>query len=117
MSPTSCRSAARSSAPRVRTRQRTPPTCSRCRRTCAITAKRKAEGQRDFIVVVSEGVIPPDMPPPDESEMKRDAFGHARLAARNIGDTIAREIEKGTGIETRATVLGHLQRGGSSSMF
>jgi ATP-dependent phosphofructokinase / diphosphate-dependent phosphofructokinase len=44
-----------------------------------------------------------------------DAFGHVRLAARGIGDRLASSVERETGYETRVTVLGHLQRGGSPS--
>jgi ATP-dependent phosphofructokinase / diphosphate-dependent phosphofructokinase len=40
-----------------------------------------------------------------------DEFGHVRLGG--IGAYLAREIEARTGIESRATVLGHIQRGGS----
>lgn len=44
-----------------------------------------------------------------------DEFGHAKLGG--IANTLAREIEKRTGFETRAVVLGHIQRGGSPSAF
>jgi 6-phosphofructokinase 1 len=40
-----------------------------------------------------------------------DQFGHARLGG--VGDALAREIEERTGFETRVTVLGHVQRGGT----
>jgi ATP-dependent phosphofructokinase / diphosphate-dependent phosphofructokinase len=40
-----------------------------------------------------------------------DAFGHIRLGG--IGHFLAKELEKHTGIETRATILGHIQRGGT----
>ena len=40
-----------------------------------------------------------------------------RFDRRNVGETVAREIERRTGFETRTTVLGHLQRGGSPSVF
>ena len=40
-----------------------------------------------------------------------DQFGHVRLGG--VGDALAREIEERTGYETRVTVLGHVQRGGS----
>ena len=35
------------------------------------------------------------------------------LAKRGVGDALGREIEERTGFETRVTVLGHVQRGGS----
>ncbi len=44
-----------------------------------------------------------------------DAFGHVRLGG--IGDWLAEEIEKRTGKEARATVLGHVQRGGTPTAF
>jgi 6-phosphofructokinase 1 len=44
---------------------------------------------------------------------QKDAFGHVRLAKRGIGDLLASRVEQETGFETRVTVLGHLQRGGS----
>jgi ATP-dependent phosphofructokinase / diphosphate-dependent phosphofructokinase len=48
-------------------------------------------------------------------DMGKDEFGHAKLGG--IANILAREIEKRTGFETRATVLGHIQRGGSPSAF
>jgi ATP-dependent phosphofructokinase / diphosphate-dependent phosphofructokinase len=45
----------------------------------------------------------------------KDEFGHVRLGG--IGNALATEIEKRTGFETRAVVLGHIQRGGSPSAF
>jgi 6-phosphofructokinase 1 len=47
----------------------------------------------------------------DESEV--DEFGHVRLSERGVGSRVAAEIEGRTGFETRVTVLGHVQRGGS----
>jgi 6-phosphofructokinase 1 len=47
--------------------------------------------------------------------MGKDEFGHAKLGG--IANILAREIEKRTGFETRAVVLGHIQRGGSPSAF
>jgi 6-phosphofructokinase 1 len=44
-----------------------------------------------------------------------DAFGHVRLGG--IGDRLAHEIEQRTGAESRAVVLGHIQRGGTPSAF
>jgi 6-phosphofructokinase 1 len=48
-------------------------------------------------------------------DLGKDEFGHVRLGG--IGNLLAREIEKRTGFETRAVVLGHIQRGGSPSAF
>lgn len=61
------------------------------------------------IVVVAEGAVP--VPGTLEiAEPEVDEFGHKRLGG--IGFVVAGEIEKRTGIETRVTVLGHVQRGG-----
>jgi 6-phosphofructokinase 1 len=49
------------------------------------------------------------------SERGLDAFGRPRLGG--IGDQLAPEIEERTGIETRATTLGHIQRGGTPSAY
>jgi 6-phosphofructokinase 1 len=66
------------------------------------------------IVVVAEGAVPA------EGDMltvqsELDAFGHVRLGG--VGDWLAREIEKRTGHESRAVVLGHIQRGGTPTAF
>jgi phosphofructokinase-like protein len=72
--------------------------------------RRRHERGKDFsIVVVSEGYELEGMA--DESDV--DQFGHVRLSERGVGARLAREIEERTGYETRVTVLGHVQRGGS----
>src|SRR5213082_831741 len=72
--------------------------------------RRRHERGKDFsIVVVSEGYELEGMA--DQGE--EDQFGHIRLSQRGVGDALAREIEDRTGFETRVTVLGHVQRGGS----
>lgn len=66
------------------------------------------------IIVVAEGARPVGgMPEPEEA--KTDAFGHARLGG--VGHWLEGEIERRTGKETRATVLGHVQRGGTPTAF
>jgi phosphofructokinase-like protein len=73
--------------------------------------KRHARGKNFSIVVVSEGC---DLPgAEDKGEL--DQFGHRLLANRGVGETLGRELEQRTGFETRVTVLGHVQRGGSPS--
>ena len=66
------------------------------------------------IIVIAEGAIPQDgdMKVKDQT---LDAFGHVKLSG--IGDWLASEIEEKTGRETRCTVLGHIQRGGSPTAF
>jgi len=72
--------------------------------------RRRHERGKDFsIVVVSEGYELESMA--EESEV--DEFGHVRLSERGVGARLAGEIEERTGYETRVTVLGHVQRGGS----
>jgi 6-phosphofructokinase 1 len=46
---------------------------------------------------------------------EKDEFGHARLGG--IGNTLAQELERRTGFETRTVVLGHIQRGGTPTAF
>jgi 6-phosphofructokinase 1 len=72
--------------------------------------ERRHERGKDFsIVVVSEGYeLEGAM---DMGDV--DQFGHVRLSERGVGAAVAREIERRTGFETRVTVLGHVQRGGS----
>jgi 6-phosphofructokinase 1 len=76
---------------------------------CAEISRRHARGKDFSIVVVSEGYELEGMA--DQGEV--DQFGHVRLSQRGVGDALAREIEARTGFETRVTVLGHVQRGGS----
>lgn len=81
---------------------------------CSIIKKRHARGKTFSIVVVSEGAqfSGQDMV---LQEKKLDAFGHVRLGG--IGEELAAQIEKRTGFETRVSVLGHIQRGGSPTAF
>jgi ATP-dependent phosphofructokinase / diphosphate-dependent phosphofructokinase len=71
--------------------------------------KRHARGKNFSIVVVSEGCELPGV----EDSGELDAFGHVTLSHRGVGEVLGREIEERTGFETRVTVLGHVQRGGS----
>ena len=72
--------------------------------------RRRHERGKDFsIVVVSEGYELDGTKDGDDV----DEFGHMRLSERRVGATLAREIERRTGFETRVTVLGHVQRGGT----
>jgi len=67
------------------------------------------------IIVVSEGAVPADGTGMTLVSGEKDAFGHVRLGG--IGDRLAHEIERRTGKEARAVVLGHVQRGGTPSAF
>jgi 6-phosphofructokinase 1 len=67
------------------------------------------------IVVVAEGAQPEGGMPADQVSEGRDAFGHVRLGG--VAHWLEGEIERRTGKETRATVLGHVQRGGTPTAF
>ena len=70
---------------------------------------RHARGKNFSIVVISEGCELPGL----EDTGEVDQFGHVTLAHRGVGEILGREIEQRTGFETRVTVLGHVQRGGT----
>jgi ATP-dependent phosphofructokinase / diphosphate-dependent phosphofructokinase len=81
---------------------------------CRLIRRRHARGRYFSIVVVAEGATP------KEGTMEvapgaRDEFGHVRLGG--IGHRLEQEIEERTGYEARATVLGHVQRGGTPTAF
>jgi 6-phosphofructokinase 1 len=81
---------------------------------CDALQRRHARGRFASIVVVAEGAEP------KEGTMELvsgevDQFGHVRLGG--IGNMIAQEIENRTGFETRVTILGHVQRGGTPTAF
>ena len=82
---------------------------------CATLRRRHATGRRFSIVVVAEGATPKGGGTQVVQGTAVDAFGHARLGG--IGAVLAREIERRLEVETRATALGHVQRGGSPSAF
>jgi phosphofructokinase-like protein len=77
---------------------------------CRLLDRRRARGRRFSIVVVAEGAEPADGQDALASR-ETDEFGHPRLGG--IGHWLQEEIESRTGFETRATVLGHVQRGGT----
>jgi 6-phosphofructokinase 1 len=76
----------------------------------------KARFERHYapIIVVAEGATPAEGTMAlQEGEL--DAFGHVRLGG--IGQVLEREIEARTGFESRQTVLGHVQRGGTPTAY
>jgi len=81
----------------------------------AIQHRHETKGRYASIVVVAEGATPKEGTISVHGSGEVDAFGHARLGG--IGDALAREIESRTGYETRAIVLGHVQRGGTPTAF
>ena len=81
---------------------------------CENLTRRHARGHYASVVVIAEGAAPKAGTLVYASG-ELDAFGHARLGG--IGNLLAAEIEKRTGFETRATILGHIQRGGTPTAF
>ena len=80
---------------------------------CQTIEKRHARGKTFSIVVAAEGAkMAEDMV---LQSQEKDAFGHVRLGG--IANLLSDKIEKRTGFEARATVLGHIQRGGSPTAF
>ena len=76
--------------------------------------RRQARGKNFSIVVVAEGARVKGHTLVTKNPRK-DEFGHALLGG--IAQTLASEIERRTGLETRVTQLGHIQRGGSPTAF
>jgi 6-phosphofructokinase 1 len=81
---------------------------------CRLISRRHERGRPFSIVVAAEGATPKEGTI-SLATGERDEFGHPRLGG--IGYALEREIEGRTGYETRATVLGHVQRGGTPTAF
>ncbi|MFQ6002696.1 MAG: 6-phosphofructokinase [Candidatus Zixiibacteriota bacterium] len=96
-------------------------------KVCESICKRHQRGRDFSVVVVAEGAklkLSESESGGDEKKKEEiqfvqdqelDAFGHVRLGG--IGKTLASEIEKRTGFETRFVILGHVQRGGTPTAF
>jgi phosphofructokinase-like protein len=82
---------------------------------CAHLRRRHERGRSFSIVVVAEGAAPRASTMETLPASTTDAFGHARLGG--IGVTLEGEIERRTGYESRVTILGHVQRGGTPVAF
>lgn len=89
---------------------------------CEVIERRHSRGKNFSILVVAEGAeFPKDGEDDGEeagmvvSRAGTDAFGHVKLGG--IGNKLARSIEKRTGYETRVSVLGYVQRGGTPTAF
>jgi 6-phosphofructokinase 1 len=84
-----------------------------------VMTDRDARGRTFSIIVVAEGAKISESDQKDAElvlqDQKLDAFGHVRLGG--IATMLAEIIEKKTGVETRATILGHIQRGGSPTAY
>jgi 6-phosphofructokinase 1 len=86
---------------------------------CGLVKKRHARGKSFSIVVVAEGAKFQHEGDIDGSiitqDVEVDDFGHVRLGG--IGNILGKEIERQTGFETRVSVLGYVQRGGTPTAF
>jgi len=84
---------------------------------CKVIKKRHERGKNFSIIVAAEGakIIQDGKETEIRKTSSSDEFGHIILGG--IGSILAEMIEKRTGFESRATVLGHIQRGGMPSAF
>ena len=82
---------------------------------CRLIRRRHERGRYFAIVVAAEGATPVEGSIETIAGTGVDEFGHSRLGG--IGQLLEREISERTGYETRATVLGHVQRGGTPTAF
>jgi 6-phosphofructokinase 1 len=81
---------------------------------CRLIRRRHSRGRFFSIVVAAEGAVPAEGTMATVAAGE-DEFGHERLGG--IGQRLEFEIERRTGFETRAVVLGHIQRGGTPTAF
>ena len=77
--------------------------------------KRRARGKTFSIIVVAEGVEFGEANGLVVQDEKTDEFGHALLGG--IGNVVGKKIQELTGMETRVTNLGYIQRGGTPTAF
>jgi len=83
-------------------------------KVCESLNRRHAKGRYASIVVVAEGARPAEGTL-ELAEPSIDEYGHQRLGG--IANVVASEIEARTGYETRVTILGYVQRGGTPTAF
>ena len=82
---------------------------------CSLVSQRKQRGKTFSLIVVAEGFSPKNAQDHITQNDHVDEFGHVRLGG--IGHLLGAEIERLTSIETRVTILGHVQRGGSPTPY
>ncbi|MGH2826305.1 MAG: 6-phosphofructokinase [Actinomycetota bacterium] len=82
---------------------------------CEHIRHRHQAGRTFSIVVVAEGATLVESDDVVAEQTATDSFGHVRLGG--IGVMLEKEIERRTGYETRATILGHIQRGGTPTAY
>jgi 6-phosphofructokinase 1 len=78
---------------------------------CKRLRARYEAGKKYSVVVIAEGARREDIGVPPVPGYERDSCGHERFVG--VGNILGRELERCLGIETRVTILGHVQRGGS----
>ena len=79
--------------------------------------KRKREGKRFSIVVVSEGAMPKDGTASTHSAEGIDAQAGISVKFGGAGEKVAKELQELTGLEARCTTLGYMQRGGTPTAY
>lgn len=84
------------------------------KKVCAKLEERKRHGKRFSIIVVAEGAKPKGGSMTVARVVEKS---HDKVRLGGVSNKICDEIEKMTGLETRATILGHVQRGGSPTAF
>jgi ATP-dependent phosphofructokinase / diphosphate-dependent phosphofructokinase len=84
-------------------------------KVCDTLTRRAKKGHKFSLVVVAEGAKPKGTGARSTKGKAVDAFGNPILGG--VGQSVAQEIEKRTGLETREVVLGHVVRGGSPSAY
>jgi 6-phosphofructokinase 1 len=81
----------------------------------SLIRQRQNRGKNFSIIVVAEGAKIKESDDYVSKSDKLDEFGHKLLGG--IGELVGKLIEKESGLETRVTILGHVQRGGSPTAF
>lgn len=82
---------------------------------CRKLRARYEAGKKFSIVVIAEGAHREDIGGPPVPENERDECGHEKFVG--VGNILGKELEKRLGVETRVTILGHVQRGGSPTAY
>jgi len=82
---------------------------------CQKLQARSAAGKKFSIVVIAEGAHREDIGVPPVPEHDRDECGHEKFVG--VGNMLGKELERRLGVETRVTILGHVQRGGSPTAY
>jgi len=82
---------------------------------CKKLKARYDAGKKFSIVVIAEGAQAKDLGVSSVPENERDECGHEKFVG--VGNILGKELERRMGIETRVTILGHVQRGGSPTAY